>query len=106
MSAALEGRQYNRAERFHKAVAEAFERMRWPEFIETGECGISDGAASTLKARLLELQGCISRENLSDLLDSRTGFQDIYSKYVLFCEDKAKVLPNFRFSSSYIDNLT
>ena len=100
-SAALDGKQYNRAVRFHKLVAEGLERLRWQEFIQAASDGHPEQPFHLLQSTLQDLQLCISGSNL-DMIMASPAFRELHQRYRTFCQEKSANLPNFRFWSSYL----
>eukprot|EP00117_Sycon_ciliatum_P011697 scpid10404/ scgid5699/ len=98
-SAALDGKQYNRAVRFHKVVGEALERIRWKEFVEKSDSTLTDNI-EVLRSPLQELRSCLNADNLARVTAS-PALQSLCAKYAQYCQDE--VNPNFKFWSSYID---
>lgn len=102
VTAALNGRQYNRGVRFIKVVAEALERLQWQEFVQTIDSAVPQLQLQALKVSLQDLQECLTDDNL-EIVSSPPALHDLYRRYLQFCDEQCTRLPNFKFWSSFIN---
>ena len=100
VSAALEGRHYNRAVRAHLVVAEVFEHLRWRSFEEWFSRSDITISFEAMKEALDSVRNDLSMEAVTKLI-SHPVFGDVQKKYVEFCSSAHG--PMFSFWTSYLE---
>lgn len=94
----MNGKHYNRGVQAHKIASEAFNRLRFQQFLES----MPDKESQEIKSLMPRLYLAFSTQDYQKLLQSEK-LTEITSAYEQFIQTQSVKNENFAFWSSYID---